>query len=139
MSGGLRRRLGSALWFVLLAAVAMGPVHALWSTEKLHCWTFGAILLTAGYCGGAVGSRLVAPRSNCTQRDAASSGLHVAVLSVAMGLLVELIARGHRLDLGYLIVFFWTLPLLLLLDYWPMLLFCMLGGVFLYRLGERLN
>ncbi len=139
MSGGLRRRLGSALWFGLLAAIAMGPVHALWSTEELHRWTYVAILLAAGYYGGALGSLIVAPDSHCTQRDALFSGLLVAVLSVAMGLLVELIAREHRLDLGYLVVLFWTLPLLLLLDYWPMLLLCMLGGVVLYWLGERFN
>ena len=139
MSSRLRRRLVSAFWFGVLATVAMGPVHALWSDERLHCWTFVAILLAAGYYGGMLGSRMIAPRSNYTQRDAVFYGLFIAILSVATGLLVELIARGHRLDLGSLIVFLWTLPLLLLVDYWPMLLFCMLGGVVLYWLGGRLN
>ena len=139
MSSGLRRRLVAALWFGLLAAFVMGPIHALWPAEKLHRWTFVAILLAAGYYGGALGFRMITPRSNCTLRDAVFSGFFIAVLSVATGLLVELIARGHRLDLGYLIVFIWTLPLLLLLDYWPMLLFCMLGGVVLYWLGKRFN
>jgi hypothetical protein len=111
MSGGLRRRLASALWFGLLAAVAMDALQALSSAEKLHRWTFVAILLAAGYCGGTLGSHMLAARSNCRQRDAVFSGLFVAALSVAIGLLVELIARGHRLDLGYLIVFLWTVPL----------------------------
>ncbi len=137
MSSGLRRRLISALWFGLLASIGMGLVHVLGSADKLHRWTFVAILLAAGYYGGTLGSRIVATCSKCTQRDAVFSGLFAAVLSVATGVLVELIARGHQLDLGYLIVFFWTLPLLLLLDYWPMLLFCMLGGGVLYWVGER--
>ncbi len=135
MSSGLRRRLVSALWFGLLASIAMGLVHVLGSAEKLHRWTFVAILLAAGFYGGMLGSGIVATRSKSTQRDAVFSGLLVAVLSVATGVLVELIARGHRLDLGYLFVFIWTLPLLLLLDYWPMLLFCILGSVLLYWLG----
>ena len=139
MSSGLWRKLVSALWFGVLTTVAMGPVHALWSDERLHRWTFVAILLAAGYYGGMLGSRMVAPRSNHTQRDAVVSGLFIATLSVATGLLVELIARGHRLDLGSLIVLIWTLPLLLLVDYWPMLLFCMLGGAVLYWLGRRFN
>ena len=139
MSSGLRRRLVATLWFGLLAAVAMGPAHALWSAEKLHDWSFVAILLAAGYYGGTLGSRMIAPCSNCTQRDAILSGLYVGVLSLVMGLLVELIARGYRLDLGHIIIFFWTLPLLLLLDYWPMLLFCMFGGVILHWVGERFN
>ena len=139
MSSGLRRRLVSALWFGLLASVAMGLVHILGLAEKLHRWTYVAILLAAGYFGGTRGSRIVATRSKCTPGDAVFSGLFVAVLSVATGVVAELITRGHRLDLGYLIVFFWTLPLLLLLDYWHMLLFCMFGGAVLYWLGERFN
>ncbi len=115
----------------------MGLVHVLGSADKLHRWTLVAILLAAGFYGATLGFRIVATRLECTLRDAVFSGLFVAVLSVATGVLVELIARGHRLDLGYLIVLFWTLPLLLLLDYWPMLFFCVLGGVVLYWLGER--
>ncbi len=66
-----------------------------------------------------------------------SPGLLIAVSAVATGLVVELIARGHRLDVGYIIVFFWTLPLLLLLEYWPVPLLCVFGSVVLCHLSER--
>ncbi len=115
----------------------MGLVNALWWAEKLHGSTFAAILLAAGYYGGALGARMLAPRSRCAPRYAVSPGLLIAVSAVATGLVVELIARGHRLDVGYIIVFFWTLPLLLLLEYWPVPLLCVFGSVVLCHLSER--